>query len=127
MENLKIEGTHDIFFVPTVDFNARTGRCEISGESYLENTVEFYSKLLNWLEQYITEIQRPIFFNISLSYFNTSSSRAILDVLNLLKNYEDKGGQIRVNWYYDEDDTDMEEEIEDYIFDTDLDINKKTT
>ncbi len=125
MENLKIEGSHGAFFVPFVDFNSNSGRCELSGESYLENTSEFYDKLLEWLENYMENIRKPIYFNIKLTYFNTSSSRAILDILNLLKAYEDDGGQIRVNWYYEEDDLDMEEEIEDYIFDTDLDINKK--
>lgn len=123
MENIKIKGSHDIFFVPSVDFDADSGICEISGESYLEETVEFYTPLLNWLKKFITEKAQPLTFNIKLTYFNTSSSRCILDILNILKDYEDNGGHVTINWYYDKDDIDMEEEVEDYMLDTDLKIN----
>lgn len=123
MEDIQITGSHDIFFVPSVNFNAETGVCEISGESYLEETVEFYDPLINWLKQYIREKNAPITLNIKLTYFNTSSSRCILDILNVLKDYEEQGGEVRINWYYDKDDIDMEEEVEDYILDTDLKIN----
>lgn len=126
MENLYIEGSHDVFFVPTVDFNAQSGRCEISGESYLEDTVKFYTPLLEWLDQFIETENKPIHFNIKLTYFNTSSSRCILDILNKLKDYEDNDGEVNVTWYYNSEDVDMEEEIEDYAIDTDLDIKMIT-
>ncbi|MCF6243276.1 MAG: DUF1987 domain-containing protein, partial [Bacteroidales bacterium] len=109
---------------PTVSFNAKTGICEISGESFLEDTVEFYKQIIEWLERYIDEVKGPIAFIVKLSYFNTSTSRSLLDILNLLKDYEDEGGEVVVNWHFDENDVDMEEDIDDYIIDTGLDINK---
>jgi hypothetical protein len=124
MENLEIEGSHKNFFIPTVSFNAKTGICEISGESFLEDTVEFYKQIVEWLERYIDEVKGPIAFIVKLSYFNTSTSRSLLDILNLLKDYEDEGGEVGVNWHFDENDVDMEEDIDDYIIDTGLDINK---
>jgi len=123
MENINIEGSHTNFFVPTVDFNAETGACTLSGESFLEDTIEFYDPLVQWLEEYTSEIKKSLTFEIKLTYFNTSTSRSILDLLNILKEYEDDGGEIIVNWYYDEDDIDMEEDIEDYMLDTGLEIN----
>ncbi len=123
LEDIVIEGSHKNFFTPSVNFNAQTGICEISGESFLEDTVEFYDRLVEWLETYTQEIKRPIAFIIKLTYFNTSTSRCILDLLNVLKDYEEEGGEIVVNWHYDENDTDMEEDIEDYIIDTGLQIN----
>lgn len=124
MENLEIEGSHKNFFVPTVSFNAKTGICEISGESFLEDTVEFYRPLIDWIEEYINVVQGPLALIIKLTYFNTSTSRSILDILNLLRDYEEAGGEIVVNWHYDENDIDMEEDIDDYIIDTGLEINK---
>lgn len=124
MENLEIEGSHKNFFVPTVSFNAKTGICEISGESFLEDTVEFYRPLIDWIEEYINAVQGPLALIIKLTYFNTSTSRSILDILNLLRDYEEAGGEIVVNWHYDENDIDMEEDIDDYIIDTGLEINK---
>jgi len=123
MENIHIVGSHDVFFVPSVNFDAETGICELAGESYLEETVEFYTPLIQWLKTYIEEEARPITFNIKLTYFNTSSSRCILDILNILKIYEENGGTVIVNWYFDPDDSDMEEEIEDYMIDSELKIS----
>ncbi len=123
MENIQIIGSHDVFFVPSVNFNAETGICEISGESYLEETLQFYTPLYEWLEQYFKEVDKPITFNVKLTYFNTSSSRCVLDMLNLIKDYENTGGKVMINWHYDPEDSDMVEEIEDYVIDSELNIN----
>lgn len=125
MENLEIKGSHDVFFIPSVNFNAETGYCEIAGESYLEETVKFYTPLIDWLKTY-TETGKALTMDIKLTYFNTSSSRSILDILNLLKSYLDDGHDVNVTWFYNEEDEDMREEIEDYILETDLPINMTT-
>lgn len=122
MENLKITGSHGVFFVPSVDFCSGTGICEISGESYLEDAVEFYTPLLEWLEDYMVSVDKPITFNFKLTYFNTSSSRSILEILTSLKEYEENGGKVTVNWYFQEDDVDMREEVEDFTIESELDI-----
>lgn len=123
MENLEIKGSHGDYEVPTVIFNAETGICELQGESYLEKTAEFYDQLLAWLDEYIAEVNKPVTFNFKLTYFNTSSSKRILYILLKLKEYEDNGGEVTTNWYYDEDDTDMEEEVEDFRIISNLEIN----
>ena len=50
-----------------------------------------------------------------MEYFNTSSSKCILDVFKKLESIN-KGGQSQVviNWHYEEDDEDMLEAGEDY-------------
>jgi len=123
MENLIIEEERDIFFIPSVNFDASTGICEIAGESYLEDTVNFYKQLMDWLELYSTEVNKPLTFNFKLTYFNTSSSKGILDIMKLLKKYDEGGKQITVNWYYPEDDEDNLEEAEDFMADTELKMN----
>lgn len=123
MENLEIKGESGVYFIPEVKLNASTGSCEISGESYLEDTDEFYNKIIDWLERFISEVKKPLTFNFRLTYFNTSSSRSILNVLRVLKKYEDQAGSVTVNWYYPEDDESIAEEAEDYMKDTGLKIN----
>jgi hypothetical protein len=125
MENINIEGKHGVNFVPTVDFNADTGICELAGESYLEDTIEFYAPLFSWLKQYSAEVKKPITFNFRLRYFNTSSSKCIIDILNILKSHEEKGYTVDVNWFYDAEEEDIEdelEEIEDFMIETNLKI-----
>lgn len=123
MENLEIKSESGVYFIPEVKLNASSGICEISGESYLEDTDEFYNNLIQWLENYIKEVRKAITFNFKLTYFNTSSSRSILNILRVLKKYEDDSGQVVVNWYYPEDDDSIAEEAEDYTKDTGLKIN----
>jgi hypothetical protein len=123
MENLEIKSKSDVYFIPEVNLNATTGQCLLAGESYLEDTDEFYNNIINWLEAFIKEVKKPINFEFRLTYFNTSSSRSILNVLRVLKGYEDKGGSVKVDWYYPEDDDSIAEEAEDYVKDTGLKIN----
>jgi hypothetical protein len=122
MENIKIKGSKGIFYIPTVDFDPKTGICILSGESYLEGTEEFYEPLINWLNQYTKEVNGVIIFNFSLSYYNTSSSKAIISILKFLKNYEKTGGAIEVNWYLSHD-KEILEEIEDFMIETGVKIN----
>jgi len=123
MENLKIIGEKNVFFIPTVNFSVETGICELDGESYLENTFAFYAPLLKWLEDYMIHVNKPLTFNFGLIYFNTSSSRSILDILNMLKQYEKQGGSVTVNWKIRDWDEDLKQEIEDFSIDSDLTIH----
>ena len=122
MENLYINQYSDEINYPIVDFNAKTGVCDIVGESYMEDSYVFYKPVIKWLTDFFIE-QRPIVFNIKLVYFNTSSSRMILEILDVLKSNIDGGGQVTINWYYKKEDPDMLKEIADFKDETQLDIN----
>jgi hypothetical protein len=94
----------------------------MEGESYHENAWEFYGMLMNWLKEYIRQTEGPVTFNFKLTYFNTSSSKCLLDLMRLLKDYQTQGGKVEAYWYYPEDDLDNLAEAEDFIADTGLDI-----
>lgn len=111
MDNIKIEGSAK---TPTLDFNASTGVFEISGRSIPENSVEFYKPVLEWLDEYTKQPQAKTVANIQLEYFNTSSSKCILDVLKKFEGIAKTGNDIVVNWHYESDDEDMQETGADY-------------
>jgi hypothetical protein len=121
MENIFIEGS-EVFFTPEVRFDFASGVCEIAGESYLEETYAFYDPLYKWLKKYIASVKKPLKFNIKLRYMNTSSSKCILVMLKILKNYKDEGGIVTVHWFIDKDDDDMQEEVEDILRETEMPI-----
>lgn len=125
MDDLIIEETKDTYYIPAVNFNATTGLLEISGESYLEDTQTFYEPVLAWMESFTQDTRIPVTLNVKLTYYNTSSSRSILEMLHILKEFEEKGGFVQVNWYCHEDDVDVEEEVEDFALDSGLTINVK--
>lgn len=126
LESLVVEGEKGTFYIPSVHFDAETGHCRMEGESYLENTWNFYEKLLNWLKAF-AETSQPIQFDFKLAYFNTSSSKGILQLLEFLENYEEQGAEVTINWYYPSHDEDLKEEAEDFMIDTNLKINMYPT
>ncbi|PKR80865.1 nuclear pore complex subunit [Brumimicrobium salinarum] len=111
MENINLEGTPK---TPTVNFDATKGELELKGRSIPENSVEFYSSLNKWIEDYGKNPKAETQFNVKLEYFNTSSSKCILDLFKLLEGINGNGTDVKVNWYFEEDDEDMEEAGEDY-------------
>ncbi|MCS6885934.1 MAG: DUF1987 domain-containing protein [Acidobacteriota bacterium] len=120
MENLFIEKTRA---TPAVRFDAASGVLEISGESYPENSMKFYQPVFSWLQQYLSETDHPITFNFKLDYFNTSSSKCILNILEMLEQAHAQGRQISLNWYYQEDDEDMLESGQEFAEDLSLHFN----
>ena len=111
MEALLIEGTPK---TPAVDFNAEAGKLIIRGRSIPENSLDFYKPLIDWLDGYSAMAKDVTNVEIVLEYFNTSSSKCILDVFKKLELIQKSGKEIVVNWHYESDDEDMLEAGEDY-------------
>jgi hypothetical protein len=111
MESLSIEGTAK---TPTVRFDADSGIIEIKGRSIPENSIEFYKPLVDWLDKYGKTAKPVTKVNVQLEYFNTSSSKCILDVFKKLEGIHKSNHEVVINWYYEEDDEDMLEAGEDY-------------
>ena len=111
MEPIIIEGTPK---TPTIRFDSNGGVFEIKGRSIPENSVEFYKPLVDWLDQYKETPLPKTVVNIRLEYFNTSSSKCILDVFKKLEAIHKSRNEVEVNWFYEEDDEDMLEAGEDY-------------
>jgi len=111
MESISIEGSPK---TPTVKFDASEGIIEIKGRSIPENSIEFYKPLVDWLDEYKKDPLPLTKVNIQLEYFNTSSSKCILDVFKKLEAIHKARHDVEVNWYYEEDDEDMLEAGEDY-------------
>lgn len=108
MENLKHEGSSK---TPEVDFNS-SGELLLKGRSIPENSIEFYKPLIEWLEAYAESPSSKTVLSVQLEYFNTSSSKCILDVFKKLEAVS--VSEISIKWHYEEDDEDMLEAGEDY-------------
>ncbi len=111
MEPIIIEGTPK---TPSIKFDAKDGVFEIKGRSIPENSVEFYKPVNEWLDQYMQVPLDKTVVNIRLEYFNTSSSKCILDVFKRLESIHRAKHDVEINWFYEEDDEDMLEAGEDY-------------
>jgi hypothetical protein len=122
MKSLLINSETDAPYYPAVDFDSETGICEITGESYMEEAYKFYLPIINWIKEFILNEKRPLTINFKLIYFNTSSSRLIVDILETLRKLREDGNKIQVNWFYDPEDPDVKDEVEDFEIESGMDI-----
>jgi hypothetical protein len=112
MSSLKIEGTAK---TPKINFSAEKNLLEISGRSIPENSVEFYQPVYEWLEMYSQKPNESTTIKVQLEYFNTSSSKCLLDVFRKLEVIHKSGkSKVLVEWMYEEEDEDMMEAGDDY-------------
>jgi hypothetical protein len=92
-----------------INFNKETGVLDMAGSSYPENALEFFHPIINWIKNYISEVHKQLVMNIRLNYLNTSSTKCILDIFEILDQYYKSGGDVKLNWYYAGDDEDIKE------------------
>ncbi|MBN1951322.1 MAG: DUF1987 domain-containing protein [Bacteroidales bacterium] len=111
METIKIQGTED---TPKVTLDKETELMEISGRSLPEDVASFYDPVLSWLEEYAQDPNPKTIFNFKLVYFNTASSKLLLDILMKLEEIHENGNDVLIRWHFPEDDEDMEEAGEEY-------------
>ena len=111
LKPLKIEPTHK---TPRVTLEPETNIFELGGRSIPEDSVSFYKPILEWIDAYAQSPNPKTEFKFELEYFNTSSSKNILELLKKLESIFNSGNDVHITWYYDEDDEDMEETGEDY-------------
>ncbi len=113
MQVIKIQGSDDTPKV-ILDANPENPFFEISGRSLPEDVVAFYEPILEWLDEYAQNPLPKTVFDFKLEYFNTASSKLLLDVLLKLEDMYDDGNEVLVRWHYPDDDEDMEEAGEEY-------------
>ena len=111
MESIFIEGTPK---TPNINFDPEKGSLLLKGRSIPENSIEFYKPLVDWLDTYSSSPQPKTVCEVQLEYFNTSSSKCLLDLFKKMEVMSKSGNEIVINWYYEEDDEDMLEAGEDY-------------
>lgn len=110
MESFFIQPTSK---TPKILFNVETGIFKISGRSIPENAPEFYHPLIIFLEKYSESCPSKTEIYIDFEYFNTSTSRCLIDFFRKCQILSDVG-EVKVFWHFEEDDGGMFEAGEDF-------------
>ena len=100
MEKLIVEATRSS---PAIVFDAETRHLHITGESYPENAAAFYAPVFAWVREFIAGLERAATVQIDLEilYLNSSSTKVLLNLLDLLEQAAQDGLNIIINWRYD--------------------------
>ncbi|GAB3541582.1 biofilm formation regulator SiaD modulator protein SiaC [Noviherbaspirillum agri] len=99
MNDLHIEGTQS---TPAIVTDWQAGTVEMRGDSYPENSYDLFSPVMEWIESWLRDTDRPLTLNLHLLYLNTSSVKAMMDIFDMLEEAHRGGRVVEVNWYYDE-------------------------
>jgi hypothetical protein len=87
---------------PRILLNSNKKQFLIEGESYPENAISFYEPVINWVKEYLKSSEEGIELAVKLLYINTSSTKALLVLFDLIEEYHEKGKDSRILWLYDE-------------------------
>ncbi len=105
---------------PAVNFDAKTGQLTMSGESYPENTFEFYAPVIGWLKEFVAGIDIPVVLTLELAYLNTGSVKCLMDIFDVLEDAWQEGRQVSVIWRYHQKNTRALETAEEFSEDLTL-------
>ncbi len=121
MTNLIVEKTAR---TPHISFDSAKSILNVQGRSIPENSLQFYGVLFKWADNFYQDSveHQNLEVVFKLEYFNTSSSKCILDFLRKLENLNKMGVKVKVYWFYDVRDEDMLEVGQDFKEILDLDI-----
>jgi len=112
MDNLIIEETKESL---GINLNAESGVLSLIGNSYPENTFEFYQPMMDWVPEYFNgHAQEKTIVNMEIIYYNSSTSRLLFEFFDLLDEAKDNY-HIEVNWIYELENDSAEEAGEDFV------------
>lgn len=100
MEPLRIAHTKS---TPSVHFDPESTVLAIAGESYPEDSHQFFGPMVDWVDAFLSGAVGRVTVRVDLTYMNTSSTKYMIDILDRLERAHLAGWKITVEWNYDED------------------------
>jgi hypothetical protein len=86
---------------PKVFYDKGLNILSISGDSYPENSFEFYKPLFKWMNMFVDSNLDSLQIDFTLVYFNSTTSKVLYDFFDLLEEHSGTNLRLKVNWQYD--------------------------
>ena len=99
---------------PSVLLDPKNGIFELKGNSIPEDAGAFFKPIMERLEEYFCSPYPLTIINIALEYYNSSTSKWLLSLFQMLKDQDQKGNNVFIKWYYDDGDEESLAAAEDY-------------
>ena len=88
---------------PCVLIDEERGYLKLEGESFHDNIIEFFAPIRQWLSKHLVSDFTELTFDCSLTYFNSSTAKLLLNILIEMDKAAARGKKIKVNWITSED------------------------
>ena len=99
------------------------GKIKFKGRSIPEDVSLFYEDILDWIVDYSSTPAPYTEVEIEMEYLNSGTSKYMLRLLKKLKEVDNNGFDLHINWIYEEGDDDILERGEYYASILNLKIN----
>lgn len=110
MSRLSIEATSR---TPAITLDAEAGLFVLEGESYPEDVASFFLPVREALTEILGTLSGTLKVEIKLVYFNSSSARVLMEILDQMEEKASAGAKIELDWHCDPDDDITREFAED--------------
>lgn len=90
-----------------LDKSGDKGQIKFIGRSLPDDARTFYQPIIKWIEDYFGNPHESTVISFDLEYFNTSSSKMLLEIIRKFQKLQEKDKHLKVEWYYLEDDEDI--------------------
>lgn len=108
--NLRLKGMNP-HTSPRIIADAEFGVIQLAGNSFTSLHIETYQPFFAWLEKFLSVPGKNIRVEFWMEYFNSSSSKSLLEVLDVFTVYKrSHKGNVNAYWYYQKHDSDMLED-----------------
>lgn len=112
LNNYTIKPEKGKIYIPKIELDSE-GIFKIIGSSFMENPLHFYEPMFDWLDEFMKG-SKPVELHVLPDYYNTSSSKCLDRLFRAIKDYGEKGNDVKIFWYYEEDDVDNLDDGEDF-------------
>ncbi len=99
------------------------GKMKFRGRSIPEDVSIFYEDILGWIRGYSEKPAAYTEIDVEMEYLNSGTSKYMLKILKLIKEIDNNGFDLKINWIYEEGDDDILERGEYYASILDLKIS----
>jgi len=99
------------------------GIIRIKGRSIHENVSDFFVPVETWVSEYTLNPAQLTTIDLNLEYCNSSSAKAMIQMLQQVKAVTSKNKSFVINWYYEEGDDDILERGEYFASILDVPMN----
>ncbi len=99
---------------PAVDFDFEAGEFVLTGESYPEDVRSFYDEPVREFVSWLGSTDGPLRFDFRLVYFNSSSARVLIGLIDQIEDAARDGRDCHIRWFHaaeDENIRDLGEEF----------------
>jgi hypothetical protein len=104
---------------PKIAWDDEAKTLSVSGESYPENSFAFYAPVFEWLSQTLPTAA-SLRLSVDVRYMNSSSTKCMLDIIDLLGEAAERGCAASIAWLYEEDNERARDLAEEFLEDVEI-------